>query len=331
VTTLAEAKAALKKAGHIHISEREADGSWEDCTWDSGLEWYRLVYDTRKPATHAEAQLLRKASGEPATGGSNMGDLARGIKARYGTTIPARISGFSNLKAALTPGKVAVIQGSMSAFGPDHPLSKYDRNFDGAHALVLANIGGVLLWCDPEAPTTADVPVQVTWTQVEKFVRAFSGQHVVGKVRLLPVPSVPTTGGAMSAIVKYLPGYTANIKPASNVRSAPLINTTTKLRTTGTAKEAVVLIGTVKGDVDPANGSTEWYMWWKNARYEYTAKDNILDLKSPGIVDDGIDQSDVDAAKAAGYASGKTDGIATGEVTGVAKEQARIKGVLGLK
>lgn len=261
---------------HIHISEREPDGSWEDCTWDSGLEWYRLTYDASKPATHTEAQLLRKASGEPATGGSNLGDLAKGIKVRYGTTIPARISGIGALKTALTPGKAAVIQGSMKAFGPDHRLSKWDRNFDSSHAVCLINWYGTLLWCDPEAPKDAAVPVVVTWAEVTAFVNAFGGQHVVARIKNL--------GDAMPDLITYLPGYTANVSDpdtGANVRSAPS-GTATLLRTVPAgSKEAVTLTGTVKGTVDPANGSDVWYTWWKNNRWEYTAKDNIVDLKAP--------------------------------------------------
>lgn len=263
-------------ADHVHISEREADGTWEDCTWDSGLEWFRLVYDARKPATHAEAQLLRHASGEPATGGSNLGNLARGILVRYGKTIPARQSGFTALKAALTANKAAVIQGSMSAFGPTHRLSIYDRNFDGAHAVLLMNYGGQLLWCDPEAPTTAKVPVTVTWDEVKRFVSAFAGQFVVGTIRNVTATAIEEP---MDKLLTYIPGTTANIKADSNVRSAPHI-TAAKLRTT-TVKEPVTLTGTVAGDVDPANGSNIWYAWYKNSRWEYTAKDNIVDLKAP--------------------------------------------------
>lgn len=268
----------------IHISEREPDGSWEDCTWDSGLEWYRLCYDAGVPATHTEAQLLRKASGEPPTGGSNLGNLADGIRRRYGKVIPARISGYSNLKAALTRNKAAVIQGSMKAFGPGHRLSKWQRNFDGSHAVLLINDNGVLRWCDPEAPKgEPSVPVVVTWDEVKAFVTAFAGQHVVAPIKH-PVTAQPTPPkeAAMPALTKYLPGYTANIKPESNLRSLPVISTATKVRTTGKAKEPVGIVGTVEGDKDPANNSTVWYelVDAKGARL-YTAKDNVLDLKAP--------------------------------------------------
>jgi hypothetical protein len=265
-------------AWHKHISEREADGTWEDCTWDSGLEWYRLTYDKSKPATHAEAQALRKASGEPTTGGSNTNDLRRGIKARYGVPVVPEVSGFTALRNSLVPGTAGMVQGSMSAFGPTHRLSVYDRNFDGGHAVCIMNMAGTLLWCDPEAPTTAPVPVAVTWAEVAKYVNAFSGTHLVKYII-----GMEPTGGDMPALTTYIPGYTANIKALSNIRSAP-IKTAPLLRTVpaGT-KEPVVLTGTVKGSIDTANGSDVWYTWWKNDRWEYSAKDNVIDIKAPAV------------------------------------------------
>ena len=83
----------------------------------------------------------------------------------------------------------------------------------------------------------------------------------------------------MPVLTTYIPGTTANIKPTSNVRAAPDIQS--KLLRTTTTKEPVTLTGTVVGDVDPANNSNVWYTWWKNNRWEYTAKDNIVDLKAP--------------------------------------------------
>lgn len=286
---------------HIHISEREADGTWEDCTWDSGLEWYRDCIDPRVPATHAEAQLLRRASGEPATGGSNLGDLKRGIKVRYGKDTPALVSN-KTILAALKPGYASVLQGSMSAFGPDHRLSKFDRNFDGAHAVYLARTPkGNLLWCDPEAPTAADVPVLVTEAEVTKFVNAFAGQAIIAKVRAWTGATTEDTVDLKT----YLPGYTANITPQSNVRSQPRIGATL-LHSTGLTKTPAVVIGTTTGDVDPGNGSNIWYALWHENRVEYTAKDNITDLKPPAATDDGFTQ----ATQAAAVAKAKTEATA---------------------
>lgn len=172
-------------AEHQHISEREPDGSWEDCTWDAGLEWYRLCFDTSKPATHAEAQALRAASGEPPTGGSNIADFRRGVLKRYGVTLPPALSvGFAGLWSALQPGTAALVQGSMKAFGPAHRLSRYDRNFDGGHAVMVVrmNDSSSVWWCDPEGPRHGYNGEWVTKAELERFVRAFNGQHLVAKV-----------------------------------------------------------------------------------------------------------------------------------------------------
>lgn len=278
----------LLDAHFDHITEREGDGTWEDCTWCAGLEWYRITHDHTRPSTHAEAEALRAASGEPKTGGSNQYDFLRGVKERYGKTIGQPIEGFANLRAALQPGWAASVQGSMSAFGSAHRLSTWDRNFDSPHCVMIANVGGVLYWCDPEAPDSANVPVVVTWDEVSLFVKAFAGQHLVA-------PIIVEKEDDMEPLVMYLPGYSANIKGGSNVRSAPHIGAT-KFRTTPVdTKEPITLIGTVKGDTDPGNQSTEWYVWWKNGRFEYTAADNVVDIKNPAG-DDGYTKATQDAA-----------------------------------
>lgn len=283
---------------HIHITEREADGSWEDCTWMSGLEFYRDAIDPTKPATHTEGQALRAASGEPPTGGSNLGDFRRGVAARYHATLPPAINAHSIL-TALKPGYVGTVQGSMSAFGPLNPLSKWDRNFDGSHDVWVARRpDGVLLWCDPEAPTTADVPVIISEANLQKFVNAFGGEAIVAPA--LKWPLTPGKDPTVEPIVTYLPGYTAQIKPQSNVRNAPHI-VATKLYTVDSTADPVVLIGTVLGDVDPANGKNVWYCWWDAGRksYAYTATDNIINLAKPSGADDGYTKATQDAAVAA--------------------------------
>lgn len=283
----------LLDAGFDHVSERESDGTWEDCTWCAGLEWFRLCYDAAIASTHAEMQALRAASGEPLDGGSNIGNLRDGIRARYGVTVVGVISGFNALKAALTPGNAAVVQGSMKVFGSTHRLSVWDRGFDGAHAALVVNVAGLLYWCDPEAPETAAVPVTITWAELQLFVNAFAGQYLVAPIKL------PVKEDAMPNLTSYIPGFTANIKAESNVRADPFV-TGTKLRMIpkGT-KEPVVLVGTVRGSVDSANGSDIWFTWFKNGRWEYTAKDNVIDITPPTGVNDGFTAATQLAAVAA--------------------------------
>lgn len=262
-------------AGFRHITEREPDGTWEDCTWAAGLEWFRLCYDESIPATHVEMQALRAASGEPLTGGSNIGNLRDGIRARYNVTVVGVISGIAALKAALKPNHTAVIQGSMTAFGPSHHLSVWQPSFDGAHAVLLTNIGGALYWCDPEAPAGADVPVRTSWAEVDNFVNAFAGQHLVAPIK----QPVVVKEDIMPVLITYTPGYTAEVKSLSNIRSGPA-GTATKLRMVpANANEKVVLTGTVRGTVDPATGSDVWYCWYGASGWEYTAKDNLINGK----------------------------------------------------
>ena len=171
-------------AAHIHVTEREPDGTWEDCTWCSGLEWFRLVRDPKVPATHAEMQALRAASGEPTTGGSSIVDLRRGLLNRYGFTAPPAISGFSPLWSAMN-GRVAVAQGSMKAFGPSSTFSRFDPSFDGAHAVMVFRPldQDRVWWCDPEAPAGSYQGQWMLKADFARFVNALNGSHLVGAVK----------------------------------------------------------------------------------------------------------------------------------------------------
>lgn len=268
----------LTEAGHKHISEREADGSWEDCTFDAGLEWFRVCYDRSKPAAHAEAQAIRKDAGLGPTGGANITDLRRGFARRYNRSVAVAISGWDTLKSALGPGSAAVVQGSMSAFGPGHRLSRFQPNFDGGHAVLVANPGDRserYWWCDPLGPKNGYDGEWITKDELRRFVNAFAGQHLVAAFTRLPQEET------MTPLRTYNPGTNVVIKKASNIRSEPKINSTL-LRTTA-QRESRKIIGTVTGDIDPANGSSVWFMWWSDGRYEFTATDNVLVVEVPPV------------------------------------------------
>ncbi len=51
--------------GHVHVTEREGDGTWEDCAFVTAVEMMRTSGRSDIPATHAEAERLRAASGLP--------------------------------------------------------------------------------------------------------------------------------------------------------------------------------------------------------------------------------------------------------------------------
>lgn len=173
---------------HIHVSEREGphewpdgrpdDAAWEDCLWAVAVEWLRaLGHDV--PATHAEAEALRAASGEPPVGGSNLDDLRRGVAARYRLGLPAVVNGSAAVARTFTPGTAAIVLGSLGVFPAGHRLRRWQPDFRGGHAIyVERDRQGRWWWCDPLAPAGADVPDEVT----EAEVAAFAGSAVFGGV-----------------------------------------------------------------------------------------------------------------------------------------------------
>lgn len=281
-------------AQHRHITERDGTTPWNDCTWASGLEWYRLVYDASRPATIAEMHALRAASGEPTTGGSNLGDLARGIAARYHVTIPARVDN----NTLPQPGQAAVVQGSMVAFGSSNPLSKWDPSFDDSHAVLVMNLGGVFYWCDPEAPAGAAVPVVISKADLLAFISKFNGQSVIGNIKGYQAPAQEAD---MLPLTTSLLGAKFTIKSGSNIRVEPRI-ASTKVRATTAVEVVSGGVGTFKGDVDPANGSDVWYGWVENGAWRFTAKDNVTLVTPSTTTDDGYTKATQDAAVAAALA-----------------------------
>lgn len=263
---------------HIHITEREPDGTWEDCTWCAGLEWLRDCFRPSLPATHAEAEALRAASGKGPTGGSNMSDFIRGVSARYKLALPAPINAHG-IVDALKPGMAAMVQGSMAAFGPLDSLSKWDPKFDGGHAVYVANVGGSLYWCDPEAPTGAAVPVKISSANLQRFVNAFAGEAILAPV----LQPAPVKEDLMLPLTSTLIGSKFVIKPGSNIRVEPKI-ASTKVRTTTVTETVSGGVGTVVGDVDPANGSNVWYGWIEGGEWRFTAKDNVTSVQPPATV-----------------------------------------------
>jgi len=280
---------------HKHVSERQT-GAWIDCTWDSGVEFVRLTHDKAIPATHAEGDALRKASGDT-VGGSSIGDLRRGIAARYHYAAPGPINTFNGLWSSLKPGTAAVVQGSMKAFGSTHRLSRFDPLFDGGHSVSVQRLDATdrVWWCDPEAPAGTYKGEWVTKDELLRFVTEFGGQHIVAPI-LAPPPPVtpPPTVTDMPALTAYTPGSAITIKATANIRKDPS-NNATPLRTL-TAPETWAIIGTVKGEA--LAGTDVWYVRWAGDHYEYVNRNGVA---SPPVAP--VKQADLDAAKAALAAS----------------------------
>lgn len=188
---------------HEHVSEREVahnwpdgqhdDGAWEDCTYCSGLELARLCFDIGIPATHAEAELLRDASGKPPTKGANVGDLIRGVQRRYGwLTGYVEVAGFDILWATLQQGMAAAAAGRPAAFPYGHRLRRWDRNFVGLHRSLIIRLDDTdrVWWCDPLAPAGAYRGEWMTKAELRTYVLGGPGTHLVAPLSV----GLPDTG-----------------------------------------------------------------------------------------------------------------------------------------
>lgn len=196
--------------GHAHVSERESahtwpdgradDARWEDCQWCS-LVMFLRAWGMDIPATHAEAEALRAASGEPPTGGSNLGDARRGVLARYHVTLPDPLPDAAATRKAMVPGTVALVNGSMGSFSAGSTYRRWDPAFSGGHAAVafrLDDRDGVW-WDDPLAPTGTYQGEWMTQDNLAKFQGAWDALVApIGARRadmLVVVTRVPLAGG----------------------------------------------------------------------------------------------------------------------------------------
>lgn len=162
---------------HVHVSEREPDGSFEDCLWASAVEVLRYG-GLRIPATLAEAEALRKASGEPPTGGSNQGDLWTGIATRY-AVIPHQGIGFGELWENLRPGSAAAVNGKLTAFPTGHTLRRHDPTYTGGHAVAVFRVDAQnrVWWCDPLGPRTGYDGQWASGDQLRLFMAKLDGRY----------------------------------------------------------------------------------------------------------------------------------------------------------
>jgi len=269
---------------HIHVTEREP-GPWVECTWTAGLEWYRLNHDPKAPATSAEREALRVAGGGSDTSGASIADLRRGIIARYGYTPPAAISGFSVLWNAVN-GRIAAVQGSMKAFGSTDHYSRFDPNFDGGHAVFIyrpLNEDRVW-WCDPEAPVGTYQGEWMSKANLQKFVSAFAGQHLVGTIaqevamaQAAHTNETPVTiDVALGATLYDLDGKTprAKLGAAMTARYSPFaVGTLQAIYVTTGGIRQTVLVTPVAGSIKPIVDTTPYSQAQYEANYNLGVSD----------------------------------------------------------
>lgn len=229
-------------------TEREPDGSWEDCTWASGVMlWNAVNGKAVVPSTRKEYEALRVAGGDgPAEkpgDGSNLAQLQVGMEERYGWA-PTRIGppgaphpSFATLMQHLDkPGDCAVVQGLMGAWPASHHWNRWDRQFRGPHAGYLQRESDLarVWWMNPLAP--ADYPGEwMSLTDLRRYWDAWIGGAALGRVGQLAPPDTSTEGEAMKLTdVKAVSGTAVITNPAGYALWIVATNERTKVLPQGT-------------------------------------------------------------------------------------------------
>jgi len=121
-----------------------------------------------------------------------------------------------------------------------------------------------------------------------------------------------TQEDAMPKMSQYLPGYGAELKGTSNVRTEPDLGGTLIRTVPSTKTEKWTITGLASGgkDVDGSCTTTEWAMRWNNNQWEYTSRCNLTGAPTPPTTG----EPDCTAAVAAAFAEGKTAGLKQGEI-----------------
>lgn len=160
------------------VSEREADGSWEDCTWASGVMLANSVEGADKyPGTRREYESLRVAGGEEERegdgDGSHYGQLEVGLAKRY-ELYPFVLSGAGAVQA-IPVGAAAAVQGLVLELPPRLQIT----GFRGAHSVfVIRRSFDVFLWFDPLRAKGAK-PVLASLREVQKYFEALRGAKIL--------------------------------------------------------------------------------------------------------------------------------------------------------
>lgn len=157
------------------VSEREPDGSWEDCTWATGVmlaNW--MVGENRYPATRAEYEGLRfDATGirEARGDGSNYTELATGLLTRYNIA-PVRMgTGWAAALEAAPVGQALALQGLYGKL----PSRLRITGFTGGHSVLwIRDQADSGLLYDPLA-LAGSAPRRATNAEMKAYFEGLSG------------------------------------------------------------------------------------------------------------------------------------------------------------
>jgi hypothetical protein len=198
---------------HRHVSERESghwwpDGrwdnaAWEDCYWDTLIEFVRMTLRANIPATHAEAERVRRLAGEDTSSGSHAGNGNDGLEAAYGL---GPLKTYNDADVLNMPvGFCAQVSGSMSAFPFGHRLRRHDADFRGFHKWFVAHLANGWYLCDPLAPATYQGEY-ISKTDLARFMAAMpGGGHFI--LPMLPKPATPQPDPTPIGKVRVNSGY----------------------------------------------------------------------------------------------------------------------------
>lgn len=158
-------------------TEREPDGTWEDCTWASIVMLGNAAHAyARYPSTQAEYEALRRASGDSMTGGSNLDDATKGMDRRWGWHGTLHGNATEAIKS-LPVGSGVALNGWMGSVSAH--LRRWDPNFQAAHCVYAQRTSQGYWWMNPQAPASypgeyVSLAELVRYTSGLQFARAMT-------------------------------------------------------------------------------------------------------------------------------------------------------------
>lgn len=176
---------------HVHVSE-VPDSPVVECTSASVLEVARAATNglpSQPPATAAEREALRAASGASDVHGASIPLIAAGARRRYGVSLD--VGPLPDLER-VPEGTFIAVQGDYHVL-PRH-FQRWDPHFalrpGAGHCVTVFSLGG-LRWCDPLAPWGAYAGEPVAPSVVRAYFASLPGAQTASALLRPPAPAGP--------------------------------------------------------------------------------------------------------------------------------------------